>query len=458
MSDWTPLFKHTFSPQSEAPPPSAGVWFAVMHGIQSLRINCSIDAPPPLVEIILFGPNNEFRGRWDAAFQGWKVLDQQGADDGFITGDIQSGQWRIELRHDDAALSELRASVLVEGSTSAVHKMPELLIYQPEDEEPDEDAPSSWMIGELYETTTRSNGAMSVNQTLSAYQNKDCGFVVLADRNQPPLEKYAIDPGLSVIRGQSLQTPQGNALLLGVRERIDWKDAEGEKPLASLIRETHIADGLFCLAEPFAREHTPWLEDEEASALIDLLQIWPGQWEKRFAEIQKAMTCWDALLNQGFRIYGMAGKGPQGRADDEDAVRIPKTVAFTQGPSETALLSALKQGRFYSTVEPALSLWTESAHGGAMIGDEMRLPIGTPYLLYLSISQLEKGGYFTVRTNEGIYCQTPYSTRKDTTFKLVGSAHSGWQWFRLEVYQFARPFDRLIAFSNPIFIRGIVSA
>ena len=458
MSDWTPLFKHTFSPQSEAPPPPAGVWFAVMHGIQSLRIKCTIESPPPLLEVLLFGPNNAFRGRWDAAFQGWKVLDKQGADDGFIAGDVAPGQWRVELRHNAAERDAFRASVLIEGSPSAANKMPELLIYQPQDEEHDEDAPSSWMIGELYETTTRSNGALSVNQTLAAYHKQDSGFVVLADENQPPLDAYSFDPGLSVIRGQSLHTPESKALLLGVKERIDWKDDEGGKSLYSLVRETHTAEGLFCLAEPFAQENNPWLENEDSASLIDLLHIWPGQWELRQPEIQKALQHWDKLLNQGVRIYGMAGKGPQGRTDGDEALRIPKSVVFSQGPGETALLSALKQGRFYSTVEPAVSLWTESAHGGAMMGDEMRLPIGTPYLLYLTISQMVKGGFFTIRTNEGIYCQTPYSTRKDTTFKLVGSAHSGWQWFRLEIYQFARPLDRLIAFSNPIFIRGILSA
>ncbi len=455
MSDWISLFKHTFVAHPDSPPPQTGVWFAVMNGVRSLRMQCIIEPVSSFIEIVLLDPDNIFRGRWDASFQDWKTLDQNGADDGFISGDIQPGQWRVEFRYDESSPEPFRSTVIVEGTTETVHKIPELNIYEPEDHVPDEDEPSSWMIGELFETTTRSCGALSVNETLAAYQKDECGFLAIADDNQPPIEKYSIDPAMSVIRAQSLKTPDGEALLLGVEQRIEWKDVKREKTLFGLVRETHMANGLFCLTEPFSDETPSWLNDDEASPLIDLIQVWSG--ESSDEKIQQAFNHWDKRLNQGHRLSGVAAKGPDRLGDNQDSTKFAKTVVFTQGPSETALLSALKQGRFYSTVEPALSFWTESAHGGAMMGDELRLPVETPFLLYLTISQLDKGGYFTIRTNDGIYCQTPYSTRNDTSFKLIISAKPGRQWFRLEVYQFARPLDRLIAFTNPIFVRGYIS-
>ncbi|MBZ0258466.1 CehA/McbA family metallohydrolase, partial [bacterium] len=399
--------------------------------------------------------------RWSPSFDGWKIIEPQCASPGFVEGDIAAGEWTLEI----CALhlvSLCTIEIAVEYSNEKTNHIPELRIYQTEDEIPDEEAPSSWMIGELFETTTRSSGARSVNQTIAAYQKQDCGFLALADENLPPIEKFSIDPGFSVLRAQSLHTPDGTALLLGARERIDWRDEDSAKPLFSLVRETHIAGGLFCVAEPFAAGSTwaahSWLSNEECLPLIDLLHIWPGTWKMCFPEIQKAMRTWDALLNQGHRIYGIAGKGPQISIASDEALEVPKTVVYSQAQGETALLSALKQGRFFATLEPAISIWTESAYGGAMMGDEMRLPLDTPYLLYVSITQMDKGGYFTIRTNDGIYCQTPYSIRKDTTFKLFVSAHKDYQWFRLEVYRFGRPFDSLIAFSNPIFIRSFISS
>lgn len=419
-----------------------------------------LEASVPRIEILFFDSLREFRGRWAPSFDGWKIIEPQCASPGFVEGDIPAGEWTLEIRALQLVLS-CTIEIAVEYSNEKSNHIPELCIYQPEDEIPDEEAPSSWMIGELYETTTSSSGALSVNETIAAYQKLDCGFLTLCEENLPPIEKFSIDPGISVLRGQSLHTPDGTALLLGARERIDWRDEDGDKPIISLIRETHIADGLFCVAEPFAAGTTyethPWLSNEEYLPMIDLLHIWPGG-KARFPEVQKAMRTWDALLNQGYRIYGIAGKGPQISIESDEAFEVPKTVVYTQAPGETALLSAIKQGRFFSTLEPAISIWTESAYGGAMMGDEMRLPLDTPYLLYVNITQMDKGGYFTIRTNDGIYCQTPYSTRKDTTFKLTVSAHKDYQWFRLEVYRFDRPFDSLIAFSNPIFIRSFISS
>jgi len=113
----------------------------------------------------------------------------------------------------------------------------------------------------------------------------------------------------------------------------------------------------------------------------------------------------------------------------------------------------LKQGHFYATIEPALALRLESEYGEVLMGDEMKIPVDEPFLLQVDVSRIERG-YLKIKTNEGIYCQMPVSSTHETHLKLYERARPGVQWFRLELYRFGQPLDELLAFGNPVFVRG----
>lgn len=495
MISWFPLFNETIQPSSGQESGLTQYYVQVPAGVSALRVRCwydrddlSDDALSTALDayfdhesitptqretltvepaerqsisgIDLHDPAGVFRGRWDSSFNEWKTLSAQSTDDGFIAGDIMPGEWQLLIANVQTPLAAFAIHIEIEGSEQADNAVPDEPSYVlPEDEPIDEEAESSWRIGELSESTSRSDGARDVESTLKTYQSLDYGFVCLADAGQPPVESFSFEPGLIPIRGQRLKTPSGNALLLGARERIAPIDDEGEKSLSELIRETHIAEGLFCLSEPFSinlNSRSAWVDDP-ALGQVDFIEIQHGQWTRRFPETLKAFDLWDGLLQQGFNIYGCTGKGPEGALDGDLAERLLKTVVFAQADSESAILSGLKQGRFYSTVEPAVTFWAESPFGGAMIGDELRIPVQSQFLLQLRISQMQHGGYLIIKTNNGIYCQTPYSTSHETRLNFVANSTPRRQWFRVEVYQYGRPLDTLLAFTNPIFIRGIIS-
>lgn len=92
-----------------------------------------------------------------------------------------------------------------------------------------------------------------------------------------------------------------------------------------------------------------------------------------------------------------------------------------------------------------------------MIGDELRLPVGEPYLMFLDVSLMDRSGFVKIKTNEGIYCEMPLSSTRETHIKFMETTKMGITWFRVEIYQYGRPLDELAAITNPIFIRGIVS-
>jgi hypothetical protein len=52
----------------------------------------------------------------------------------------------------------------------------------------------------------------------------------------------------------------------------------------------------------------------------------------------------------------------------------------------------------------------------------------------------------------------PASSSRDSQLKFFERATMDVKWYRVEVYRYGRPLDELLAFSNPVFARGMVSA
>ncbi|MBD3268158.1 hypothetical protein GF373_15955 [bacterium] len=315
-----------------------------------------------------------------------------------------------------------------------------------------------WFIGELHEHTNRSTGDLPPDRVIPKYEEADYHFLGLSDHDREPLSKLPKKPNLSLIRGQELESPYGHALLLGTKHHVNWH-VDGEiRKLEHMIQETHMQGGLFCVLHPFAvvpgMVKPSWCWESVEWNQVDLLEIWSGIWRDRFPEVLKTLDLWDDLLNRGYRVYGICGKG--GWVDREKLDQIPKCVVLSEGNTESALLGALKQGHSYMTLEPAVGMWTESEHGGAFIGDEMRVPAGEPFLLRVTISCIERC-FLRIKTNNGILCEMPVASTKGTNLKLIHHAAMEMQWFRLEIFRYGRPLDELIALTNPLFVRGMVS-
>ncbi|MGC9330123.1 MAG: hypothetical protein ACP5I1_20980, partial [Candidatus Hinthialibacter sp.] len=106
--------------------------------------------------------------------------------------------------------------------------------------------------------------------------------------------------------------------------------------------------------------------------------------------------------------------------------------------------------------EPAISLHLESDYGGALMGDELCLPVNKSYTLHIFISRLD-GSYLRIKSNQGVYGQMPTSSQKETQLTLYERSGNQPQWYRIEIYRYGRPLDELLAFSNPVFVRPILS-
>ncbi|MFB3786483.1 MAG: CehA/McbA family metallohydrolase [bacterium] len=404
----------------------------------------------------LYDSQNSFRGRWDPSFSGWKIIGPSWASDGFVPGFLPPGPLRVELHVPGSLPEPVSIHLQVEGSPdSGESNIVTNLFHPPDDKSPE--MQTRWYIGELHEHTTRSNGRLSPDDTIAAYHSAGYEFLALSDHGVPPLDSLPFLPPLTLIRGQEVETPCGHAVLLGVHGYTRVYPEEGPESLPGLIYNTHLQGGLWCVVHPFGLDafspDPSWNIRDMDWKGVDLLEVWPGRWSERFPEILKSLDLWDHLLNRGHRIFGTSGKGSGISLDSSTVEHLPKTLVLSEGSTETQLLAALKQGHFYSTVEPALSLRLESEYGDALMGDEIKIPVQQPYTLQVEVSPMERG-FLKIKTNQGVYCQMPVSSTRGTHLKLYERARPGVQWHRLELYRYGRPLDELLALGNPVFVRG----
>ncbi len=501
MSNWQTAYDQFWDLQANGEPLTAVVPITIPEGTHRIRIRCRTLSTPVIVDheqintyfqvytqyptttdshnaliyqdfcnhysrhsiprpaAILLDPQDRFRGRWDPSFDGWMEIGEHQSNDGFADGIITPGYWTLFLYTIHRSIQSARIQLTIETSDSYGESVSDIPIYPIEDR-PVHEVNIVWCAGELHEHTNRSSGSLSPDDTVTAYQNLGYHFLALTDHDTPPLHALHNPPAITLIRGQEIHWHFGHALLLGLQEWLATTPGENPDHLGEIIHDVHARGALFCIVHPFAlRVDAPlpsWSLERMDWGLVDLLEIWPGSWSKRFPEVLKSFDLWDRLLNQGKRIYGTCGKGSHEPAAQDVLEKSPKTLVLSEGLSETQILSALKQGHFYSTTEPAISVHLESEHGGAFMGDELRIPIRCTYILYVDITRLERA-YLRIKTNQGIYCEMPASSTHDTKMKFYERATADITWYRVEVYRYGRPLDELLAFSNPIFVRGMVS-
>ena len=102
---------------------------------------------------------------------------------------------------------------------------------------------------------------------------------------------------------------------------------------------------------------------------MDLLEVWSGSWRKGWAPNNLAFDWWNRLLNDGYRIVGVAARD----VHDPRQFQIPDTAdtwVWAESLELAAILRGLKSGRVIATSGPAIDLALEAAGGKYPIGSE----------------------------------------------------------------------------------------
>lgn len=204
--------------------------------------------------------------------------------------------------------------------------------------------------------TLNSDGGMTPAQTAETYRSRGFGALCITDHRQvTPVEDYAAD-GLLALPG----TENGgwpDIIGVGVREAVD-----ADLPLAERASLLAGQGGFTIAAHPTYCEGTP--EAYLGCDGLGALEICNAYCDSAYAN-GLATELWDMLLGRGMRVWGVAA---------DDAHLNPKKRHYSDAgqawveawPGETTpegLLSALKEGAFFSSQGPVFEEIAVSAEG-----------------------------------------------------------------------------------------------
>ncbi len=219
--------------------------------------------------------------------------------------------------------------------------------------------------GNLHCHTTRSDGKTSPEELIRYYYDHGYDFLALTDHLRYNHENFAPELPIVIVPGMEHDTApfesgsgfrvfhtvcigpsveDGNGIVHD--ERFPHSFAQGQEPYQPELDEFHRKNNLTIYCHPqWSGTYTRHFEKLEGNFA---LEVWNSGCA-RACDMDRDAACWDELLGQGKRIYGVAGDDCHGL---EDAcygwvmVRAEKNL--------NAILAALKNGEFYASCGPEI--------------------------------------------------------------------------------------------------------
>lgn len=334
-----------------------------------------------LLNFSLYDPEGNFVGRWDSPqyFGKWMTIGRQ-TSRGFLVRPLVPGQWVLELEVH-ALLSE-RVVATLDFSLDVYTK-------------------KQWFAGEMHAHTNNSDGKASLSEVIDKLEGTGLDFLVLSDHNTtaayPDIPKEG--PPL-IIPGLEWTTFYGHSVALGIREYIDWRTTRRSDDLSAKINELRRQGGLFSVAHPFSVGDPvctgcEWEYSNLDPAQIDTLEIWSGSWRKGAVPNWRAIAWWDQLLNQGYRITGVAARDMHqlSQFDLDDAAN---TYVRAYNCTQPEILAGLKRGDVQVSLGPLLdvTLWTDGREYG--LGDTVHAFMGKKVTLEIASDTLPGASFLQV--------------------------------------------------------------
>lgn len=360
-----------------------------------------------LLNFCLYDPDGRFRGRWDSPqyFGKWIEVgpERERTSRGFLAGPIVAGEWTIEIEVHAVVTEVCTYELEIETPRAEAGAVSTRTVGQ-EGGRP-EGAPvgeagrlanarrtAGWWKGELHLHTNHSDGKAPLSEMIAAAKTRGLHFVVLSDHNTVSSHAEIETVNFPIVPAMELTTYYGHAVALGVRTFIDWREP-ADSTLERPIREVHAQGGLFSIAHPFTIGDPictgcEWKYRNVDLRQVDLLEVWSGSWRKGWAQNNLAFDWWNRLLNEGYRIIGVAARD----VHDPKQFQIPDTAdtwVWAESLEPEAILRGLKSGRVFATSGPAINFSLEVEGREYYVGSEAPVPDGAPLHWTCRIDRLD---------------------------------------------------------------------
>jgi len=215
----------------------------------------------------------------------------------------------------------------------------------------------NWYKGNLHTHTDNSDGALSIEELIEIYKQHDYDFLGITDHNKlTNLDKFK-KGGMLLIPGEEITSPgkteagqNYHIVVLNPQKEIDLKKCVSTQ---AIINEGKMVGGEVIIPHPYWSGCT----NEELFSLTGYLGIEIyNSLSDCFVGKGYALTHWDALLNKGRKILGIASDDCHHKL--EGKILRDTANAFIMVKVDNldveSIMEAVKAGDFYSSNGPEI--------------------------------------------------------------------------------------------------------
>ena len=245
---------------------------------------------------------------------------------------------------------------------------------------------------ELHCHTRHSDGTQTVEELVRAAAGYEFAGVALTDHNTQAawqeVTPELVAQYVPVVNGIEWTTFFGHMLVMGCDKYVDWRFALPED-IDDYIAQIVDAGGIAGIAHPF-EIGAPicggchWEFNVHNWENVSYIEIWSNPDPMTHAKNPAAIDWWTELLNAGHRLACSAGRDwhfpdgvhldPSGKPKKDTGAKILSATYLgvrDDLPVEEAVVDALRAGRTYLTLGPALTLTAEQNGKSFAIADTM---------------------------------------------------------------------------------------
>jgi hypothetical protein len=450
--------------------------FTVPGGIKRLTITVDYERDnKTVVDLGLFDPDR-FRG-WSGGNKASFTISESEATPSYLPGPLDPGEWKLilgvpNIRPETKA--EYTVRITLDSGPAAFTRD---FADQPLAKE------DGWYRGELHAHSGHSDGGCRSQsgarvpcpayRTVEAAAGQNLDFLALTEHNatshyQALRELQPLFDQMVLLSGREITTFYGHANVFGTTDFIDFRASTPEQS-KRVLEDAKRAGGIVSINHPGLPSGEVcmgcgWTGAIE-SDLVDAVEIVNGSVLDSAGGVLKSrlsgIPFWEALLNAGHRVTGVAG------SDNHDAgltgdkavvIGAVKTVVFARELSQSGLLEGIASGRVFidlkgtdnRVVDLQAQVKSDSALAEkALMGGTLRAPPGSMVSLTVRVDDVANPQVQLIRSGETLSRTPEYEHDGNSTVARVSLEATGnREWVRAEVLSQS---GETLLLSNPVY-------
>lgn len=452
--------------------PAAGgdfvdVPFEVPAGTVEIQITHTDGSDDVILDWGVWDPYGSYRG-WGGGNTEDAIIGVEQSSRSYLPGPIPSGTWTVVIGKAKVGPAGGHYAIDVVCRDDATLPVMQQAAFAPvvlNDER-------RWYKGDFHVHSVQSGDAnASFADIATLAKSRGLDFVNLSDHNTYAQHALiaAIQPDYPdflFLRGSEITTYSGHANSVGTSSYIEHRLGYMGRTVAGIVDDVIAQDGVIIVNHPVLDlgeecigckwdhvDDTPW---DKVSAM----ELITGNFDIGVqAFVPRAITLWDSLLDQGYRIAAVGGSDDHRAGTDTgptaSAIGSPTTLVLADNLSEAAIVKALREGRTIVQLrgpdDPFVNFAIERDDGElAQIGDDV-----TGISVVTAIAHVVDGdGTFVQLWRDGVKLDSKPVVGHDDKVTFTDTPGAEHHRYRLELIN---DLNQRIVVTSHIYVDGVAA-